>query len=158
MVWGRRGGEGTKVWRSKRASPSEGFKGASRGLKGGLKGASRGLEGGLKGASPSEGFKGAWRGRLVFTLYQLRGHCTNWGVCACPCYKVYFMSLDKACAFLNAKYHSATRAQSERRFAKTRGSFRCNEQWIFIFFHPTKITFLTCEPKTKNGRVFSLNK
>ena len=68
---GARGG--TKVWRSKGASPSEGFKGASRGLQGGLKGASpwrgRGLQWGFKGAcrglqafSVEGGFEGAWRG------------------------------------------------------------------------------------------------
>ena len=77
------GGEGegrTKVWRSKKASPSEGFKGAWKGLhlrKGGLEGGFkgawslqgwRGLRGGLKGFK--EGLKGAWKG---FTFGRLQG-------------------------------------------------------------------------------------
>ena len=63
---GEGGGGGTKVWRSKGASPSEGFKaskgleGGLRGLQGGLKGASRGLQGGF--TFGREGFKGAWKG------------------------------------------------------------------------------------------------
>ena len=99
---GARRERGTKVWRSKGASPSEGFKGASRKLEGGLKGASRGLEGdfketsrglqggferlegslkgasrglegGFKGASLSEDFKTAWRGLKVRLQGGLEG-------------------------------------------------------------------------------------
>ena len=81
---------------------------------------------------------------LVLTLYQLSGVWVS-------LLQSVFYSLDKACAFLNAKFRFSN--------PRTIWTQACQNFWILhvpwtvkcLFFHRTKITSLTCERKNKKG-------